>query len=130
MVRDEFKALVDKHDRDFNTSGTPYKKAKRTAPDVPTSEVESVQAVPAPVKADIANKTSLAEKMELAHTVAINATYEVLVTKNSEVWIHALTDGIIGVADPLFAITGKYLTGQPAKNLMSQGRGAPTWPKQ
>lgn len=122
MVRDDFKELVAKHNREFNTSGTPFKKMKRTEPDVVTSEVDSVQADPAPVQADISNKTALAEKKELAHTVAINSTYELLVTKDGSLWLHALADGIIAVADPVFTIGGKYTTGQPAKNVMSQGQ--------
>ncbi|CAE7784314.1 unnamed protein product, partial [Symbiodinium microadriaticum] len=112
-LKKEFDALIEKHNKAFNSSGCPYKAdGKKRSAEAGADEIEEdgesfpddcvVQSLEALGKAKGAVTTVHSEQPEL---------FRFIFTSKGELYLHALEDGIVSAKKPLFQTFGEYHTG-------------------
>lgn len=111
-LKKDFDEACEKHNKEFNPSGFPYKAdgQKRALP--ATGEAEDQEGIPFPDDCIVASLDELKKKEGTVSTVQSSLSLVQLVfTSHGAMYLHALEDGIVSSKRPLCQIFGEYHSG-------------------
>ena len=107
-LKDKFLSLVANHDKKYNVSGVPYRGESKRSVD----NSEDQEAVPFKDTDVKESRAALEAGGAIHYCPSLQPdVFELVVTHEGHLYIHALADGVASNQKPLCGIHGKYLTG-------------------